>query len=48
MGAKVVDIKRLLLVVYILLPCLSIVAVSFLVTVGVGVVVVKIILILLD
>ena len=47
-GAKVVDIKRLLLIVYILLPYLSIIAIPFLVTVGVGIMVVKIVLILLD
>ena len=48
MGAKVVNIERLLLVVCILLPYLPVIAVPFLVTIGVGVVVVKIILILLD
>ena len=47
-GAKAVDIECLLLVVYILLTCLPIVAVPFLVTVGVGVVIVKVVLILPD
>ena len=47
-GAKAVDIEYLLLAVCILLTCLPIVAVPFLVTAGVGVVVVKVVLILPD
>ena len=48
MEAKAVDIECLLLVVYMLLTYLPIVAVPFLVTVGVSIVVVKVVLILLD
>ena len=47
-GAKAVDIECLLLVVYMLLTYLPVVAVLFLVTVGVGVMVVKVVLTLLD